>query len=319
MKNNELSDNKWFAVVNPNAGNRAIKREWKMIHREMTSKGLNFDYALTEHPFHTLEIVDDALKKGYRKIIAIGGDGTLNEAANAMLDFKDFHPDTHLLALIPAGTGNDWGRMFNVPKKGVQAVKTVIKGKEFTQDVGVITYFDNGQQKKRYFINIAGMGFDALVAQKTNKQRAEGKSNAYSYLINLLTSFLQYKPSMIQVEIDGTKYNFNAFSISVGICRYNGGGIMQLPNAIPDDGLLDITIIKKFGLGSVLSLLRNLYNGQFVKHPKVSTFTAKRVTILSKKPGFMMEADGESLGQAPFEITIIPRSLRLIIGSWNSQ
>lgn len=81
MKNNELSDNKWFAVVNPNAGNRAIKREWKMIHREMTSKGLNFDYALTEHPFHTLEIVDDALKKGYRKIIAIGGDGTLNEAA----------------------------------------------------------------------------------------------------------------------------------------------------------------------------------------------------------------------------------------------
>jgi diacylglycerol kinase (ATP) len=230
-----------------------------------------------------------------------------------MIGFDGFNTDDYQLALIPVGTGNDWGRMFNIPKNYKPAIQTILENKTFIQDVGRITYLNGEKPESRYFLNIAGMGFDAMVAQKTNTQKAAGKGNALSYFINLFTSLFQYKPRIIQVELDEDKYNFNTFSMSVGICKYNGGGMMQLPAAIPDDGLLDITVIKKIGLGTVIAQLRNLYTGQFIKHPKVATFTAKNVKISSKKSGFMMEADGESLGQAPFEITILPKALKVIV------
>lgn len=304
---------KWFVVVNPNAGNRKIKRDWGEIKKWLTKSGLNFDFAMTDRPLHAIELANEALKKGFKHFIAIGGDGTLNEVANSMIGFDGFNTDDYLLALIPVGTGNDWGRMFNIPKNYKPAIQTILEGKTFLQDVGRITYLNGEKPESRYFLNIAGMGFDAMVAQKTNNQKAAGKGNALSYFINLFTSLFQYKPRILQVELDNDKYNFNTFSMSVGICKYNGGGMMQLPAAIPDDGLLDITVIKKIGLGTVIAQLRNLYTGQFIKHPKVATFTAKNVKISTKKSGFMMEADGESLGQAPFEITILPKALKVVV------
>ncbi|MBE0640269.1 MAG: diacylglycerol kinase family lipid kinase [Bacteroidales bacterium] len=305
---------KWFVVVNPNAGNRKIKRDWPEIKKLMANQGLAFDFAMTEGPLHAIELTGKALLKGYKKFIAIGGDGTLNEVANAMINFEGYNAAEYLLGLIPVGTGNDWGRMFNIPKNYKPAINTIAEGKTFLQDVGKISYFNGEKPETRYFINIAGMGFDALVAQKTNRQKAAGRGNVLSYFVNLFTSLFQYESRIIQVELDDKKFNFHTFSMSVGICKYNGGGMMQLPNAIPDDGLLDITIIKKIGLGTVLAQLRNLYTGRFIKHPKVATFTARNVKITSRKNGFMMEADGESLGQAPFDVNILPRALKVIVG-----
>lgn len=314
MNQQAMDLDKWFVVVNPNAGNRKIKRDWPEIRKVMTRSGLKYDFAMTEGPLHAIELAGEALKKGFNKFIAVGGDGTLNEVANALIDFEGFKPDQYVLGLIPVGTGNDWGRMFNIPKNYKPAIKTITEGKSFLQDVGRISFFNGEKPETRYFINIAGMGFDAMVAQKTNRQKAAGKGNAVSYFVNLFTSLFQYESRIIQVELDDEKFNFNTFSMSVGICKYNGGGMMQLPNAIPDDGLLDITVIKKIGLGTLLAQLRNLYTGQFIKHPKVATFTAKNVKISSRKSGFMMEADGESLGQAPFEVSILPKALRVIVG-----
>ncbi|HRW96449.1 MAG TPA: diacylglycerol kinase family lipid kinase [Bacteroidales bacterium] len=314
MDNKNVSINDWFVVVNFNAGNRKISRDWPVINKALTKAGIKFDFAITQWPLHAIKLTGDALKKGFKKFISVGGDGTMNEIANALLNFEDFKTEDFILGLIPVGTGNDWGRMFFIPKKYNLAVNTIAAGHSFRQDVGLISFRNGNQNDSRYFLNIAGMGFDAMVAQKTNIQKAAGKGNALSYFINLLTSLFQYKPQIIQVEIDDDKYNFNTFSMSVGICRYNGGGMMQLPNAIPDDGLLDVTVIKKIGPGTIMAQLRNLYTGQFVKHPKVATFTAKKVKIQSKKNGFMMEADGESLGQAPFEITLKPRALKVIVG-----
>ncbi len=300
-------------VVNPNAGNRRIMRDWDKISKRMEKMKLSFDFVMTRRAEHAIELTGEALRQGYKKFIAVGGDGTLNEVANALLSFKSFNTQDYLLGLIPVGTGNDWGRMFGISNKYKLAIDTIVEGRTLLQDVGTITYHDNSTQHSRFFLNIAGMGFDAMVAQKTNRQKAAGKSNPLSYFANLFTSLFQYKSRIIQVEIDDDKYNFNTFSMSVGICKYNGGGMMQLPNAIPDDGLLDVTIIKKIGLGTLLAQLRNLYTGQFIKHPKVATFQAKSVRISSKKSGFMMEADGESLGHAPFEVNILPRALKVLV------
>lgn len=314
MKKDIPKENVWFLVVNPNAGNRKIQREWPGIEKLLKTYLPEYDFAMTERPYHALELASKAVSAGYRKFITVGGDGTLNEVVNAIFDQDKIPHSEFVVGLIPVGTGNDWGRMFKIPKSHKEAIETIVDSRTFVQDVGLIRYYQDHEPRHRYFINIAGMGFDAMVAQKTNRQKEQGKGNALSYFYNLFTSIFEYKPRIVQVDFDDVQYHFNIFSMSTGICKFNGGGMMQLPNAIPDDGLLDITVIKKVGLGTLLAQLRNLYTGQFVKHPKVATFRAKQVKIECKKGRFMMEADGESLGHAPFEVTLIQKALKIIVG-----
>lgn len=305
--------NKWFVVVNPNAGNRKIKRDWPRIKKLLDASCLDFDYVHTEYALHAFSLTRDAIARGYRNFVAMGGDGTFNEVVNGFFTQQDVDVAKLKIGLVPVGTGNDWGRMFQIPEDYKKAIDLICEDKTFVQDVGQISYFDNGEMKVRYFANVAGMGFDALVAQKTNRQKAEGKGNALAYMYNLFTGLFEYKPAINDVFVDGKKFVFNTFSISVGICRYNGGGMMQLPDAMPDDGLLDMTVIKKIGLGTLLAQLRNLYTGTFIKHPKVATFRARNIRIHCHRRGFMMEADGESLGESPFEINITPLALTTII------
>lgn len=313
MTDEQMIKTRWFVVVNPNAGNRKIKRDWKKIEFLLEKAEIDFEHATTEGAMHAAELTKDAIARGFRKIIAVGGDGTFNEVINGFFLQKDVEVEELLIALIPVGTGNDWGRMFGIPNDYKKSINIISKGKTFVQDVGRISYFVGDDLHTRYFANIAGMGFDALVAQKTNKQKAEGKGNALVYFYNLFTGLLEFKPAVTDFFVDGKKFSFNTFSISVGICRYNGGGMKQLPDAIPDDGLLDMTIIKKIGLGTVFAQLRNLYTGSFVRHPKVATFRGSNIRIHSRKKGFMMEADGESLGESPFEVTIITKALKTVI------
>lgn len=315
MTNSKNQQNQWFVLVNPNAGNRRIKRDWYKIRKLLQEAGLEYNFALTERALHAVEITKKAIKNGFRKFIAVGGDGTFNEVVNGFFLQKAVDVEAFTVGIIPVGTGNDWGRMFAIPNDYRRAIDIIVRGKTFVQDVGRISYFAEDEPKSRYFVNIAGMGFDALVAQKTNKQKAEGKGNALAYFYNLFTGLFEYKPAVTDFFVDGRKFSFNTFSVSVGICKYNGGGMKQLPDAIPDDGFLDMTIIKKIGMGTIFAQLRNLYTGTFVKHPKVATFRARNIRIQSQRKGFMMEADGESLGESPFEVTIISKALKTIINT----
>ena len=310
--------NKWCIVVNPNAGCRKIKHDWPEIENLLQLAGIEFSFEFTKGPLHAIELVTNAIRKGERNFIAVGGDGTFNEVANGIISQNKVDQDEFILAAIPVGTGNDWGRMFGIPAEYKQAIDIIIKGNTFVQDVGKVLYHDNNTPKTRYFVNVAGMGFDALVASKTNKQKEAGKkASPLSYFVNLLTSLFEYKPKQIKLEVDGESRDFNTFSLTVGICRYNGGGMMQSPNAIPDDGLLDVTVIKKIGIGTLAVQLKNLYNGTFVRHPKVFTKRGSRVKINTLKSNFSLEADGESLGHGPFEFSILPRALRVVIGEKN--
>ena len=309
---------KWFVVVNPNAGSRTIKHDWPKIKMLLSDAGFEFGFVFTDGPLHAIELVKEAILNGERNFIAVGGDGTFNEVANGIFSQNDVNQDDLMLAAIPVGTGNDWGRMFGIPVDYKQAIEIITKGNTFVQDVGKVIYYDNDTSKTRYFVNVAGMGFDALVAKKTNKQKETGKKGgALSYFVNLLTSLFEYKPKQIQLEVDGESWDFNTFSMTVGICRFNGGGMMQSPNAIPDDGLLDVTVIKKIGMGALAIQLKNLYNGTFIRHPKVFTSRGSRVKVDPLKSNFSLEADGESLGHGPFEFSILTRVLRVIIGEKN--
>jgi len=313
-KNKPEGSGKWYAVVNANAGNRKISRDWEKIEKLFKEASIEIEAAFTEGPMHAIELTKEAIKSGFRKFLVVGGDGTLNEVINAFFLQDEVDPREFLTGLIPVGTGNDWGRMYHIPVNYAEAIEIIKRGETFTQDVGKVIYQEEGGVRERYYINIAGMGFDALVAHKTNLEKEKGRSGTFSYFKNLLTSLFEYKPRVINLEIDNKKFTYNTFSITVGICRYNGGGMMQSPKAIPDDGMLDLTLIKKIGFATIAAQLKNLYSGTFISHPKVMTFRATEININSAQSGFSLEADGESLGSGPFNFSILPRMINVVIG-----
>jgi YegS/Rv2252/BmrU family lipid kinase len=303
----------WFFIVNPNAGSRKCEKDWPEILKQTHKKGLDFDFKLTEYRLHATEIAQSAILRGYRKLVVVGGDGTLNEVVNGVLSQKTVSSVDICVGMITVGTGNDWGRMFQIPHDYKEAIDVLIKGDTFLQDGGIVTYQNSHSTKERYFVNIAGIGFDAAVVEQTNHMKDGGSGGTYAYLKSLVTSLIRYKPTRIKIEVDGRKIENDVFSMSVGICKYNGGGMMQLPDAVPNDGLFDITVINKISRGDVILSLPKLYNGKIGSHPKVSTYSGERVLVQSDPPIYL-ETDGESLGHTPLEFKIIPKSLRMIIG-----
>jgi len=317
IKSTNTLTNHWVIFVNPNAGTKKGEKDWYTISRLLKDHQIKFTEFVTKRKEHAISLTLKSIKKGHRKFIVVGGDGTLNEVVNGIFLQEDVPSDEFIVGMIPVGTGNDWCRMFNVPFKYEKAVKLISKQNTFIQDIGKVSYYDSEICKTRYFINVAGMGYDAIVAAKTNKDKSLGRGGPLVYLKNLFTSLLFYKHTNTNIYIDHDEKPISnqTFSLSVGICKYNGGGMMQLPYAIADDGIFDLTLMKKLGKFTVLKEVKNLFDGSFVKHPKVETFTGKNIRITSD-PDIHIEVDGESLGHSPFEFEIIPGSLRVITGNF---
>ena len=181
------------------------------------------------------------------------------------------------------------------------------------QDAGMVKYYTGEKRESRYFINIAGLGFDALVVEKTNRQKDRGRKGVLLYFWNILTNLFYYKFTITEITVDGQHVKNETFTISLGIGKYTGGGMMQTPNAIPDDGLFDLTVIKKMRKGEIIRSLKRLYDGTILDHPKVESYTGKKITINSK-PEINLEVDGESLGHSPIEFDIVPRCVQIIAG-----
>jgi diacylglycerol kinase (ATP) len=217
--------------------------------------------------------------------------------------------------MIPVGTGNDGCRMFNIPFDYLKAVQVLKQKKIFLQDAGKVTYYHKEQQVKRYFMNVAGMGYDALVAKKTNMLKEKGLGGPLTYMYFVFASLFQYQFIEAVIEVDGKPaFKGEIFSMNVGICKYNGGGMMQVPHAIPDDGLLDVTLIKRTSKWIVVRYARKLYDGSLVNLPMVETFRGENIRIRSTGKVFL-ETDGESLGHTPFTFEIVPRCIRIVTGN----
>ncbi len=307
---------RWLVIVNPTAGVGKAAKDWPQIEQLLINKGFDFKAVLTRHPFHAISLTRDLVQQhGYQKIIAVGGDGTLNEVVNGIFQQNRFPTTEIMLGMITVGTGNDWGRMYEFPKKYKKAIRILKNERTFLQDVGKVKYRYDSENKSRYFINMAGMGYDALVAKKTNLMKARGKGGTLAYLYNLVTGLFQYKNTHLHIKVDDKEVlNDKVFSLSIGICKFNGGGMMQLPKAVPDDGLFDITVIRKTSKFRVVKNIKNLYDGSFIKLPEVSVFTGKKITITSVPPhSIYLETDGESLGNSPLDFEIVPKAVKLII------
>jgi len=310
----KISEDKWLIIVNPNAGARKGAKDWPEISQYLNEADLSHICVLTEHRDHANRITMESIEKGYRNIAVVGGDGTMNEVVNGIFSQQVVPSSDITLGMIPVGTGNDWSRMFGIPFDYRGAIEILKKSRTFLQDVGKIHYFKKEEPQVRYYMNIAGMGYDALVAKKANLQKEKGKGGPLTYFYFIFSGLFQYKFIDAVIEIDDQLvFKGEIFSMNVGICKYSGGGMMQVPFAIPDDGLLDVTLIKKAPKWMVIRYANKLYDGTLVDLDFVNTYKGKSVRIRATGKLYL-EADGESLGNSPFVYEILPRSLKIVTG-----
>ena len=321
QKKDTYKDVEWLVIVNPNAGNKKGEKDWPEIKQLLEKSGFKTMALFTEYKLHAVSLTKKAIEEDYKNIIVVGGDGTLNEVLNGITSQQIIAIKDIKVGMIMVGTGNDWGRTFKIPHKYQDAIDTIKMGKIFLQDIASVTYPEKNARTKRYFINMAGLGFDGLVADKTNQMKERGKGGTLAYIINLILGLYQYSAKKINVSIDGVEVlSGKIFSIVVGIGKYNGGGMMQAPDAVPDDGQFEITIFKSVSKLRLIINLHRLYFGTIRKVPFVKAYKGKNVCIESvPSGGILLEVDGESLGKGPYEFQIHTKALQVIINEVNMK
>ncbi len=302
----------WFAIVNPRASSGKSVKIWNGVCDRMINENIGIITANTNCPNHATDLAASAVQKGYRKFIGVGGDGTINEIVNGLLKQREVPSHEIILTQFPIGTGNDWCRSLSIPLNPDAVISLIKNEMTMRHDVGLAHYQHNSSKQSRYFINMAGMGFDAYVAQKANMAKQQGRSSSFSYITSLLASLFQYHSSNADLKIDDNPHHLRLFSMNAAIGRFSGGGMMPAPKAIPNDGVLDFTIIQDMSKLDVLRNIKGLFDGSFITHPKVHRATGMRMSLDSDPP-IGLELDGESAGQSPITIEIVPNALQVII------
>lgn len=310
-------NNKWLIIVNPAAAIGKCGKDWPEIEKIFIKEGFDYDAILTTHPGHAIDIVrDNITAKGYQKIISIGGDGTNNEVINGIFSQQRFATTEITMGVVPVGTGNDWIRTFDIPMEYETNIQIIKAGHTFAHDIGKLTYYNDGDPKIRYFLNASGTGLDEMVCNTTNTMKRNGKGGTIRYLISLVKCILTYKITHIQLTIDDELvFDDSILNLSIGNCRFNGGGMMTMPKAIPNDGLFDVTVIKKVSIFKFAANVKNLYDGTFInKINEVKTFRGSRIRIVSIPPhSLLVETEGENLNNSPFDFEMLPKAINMIV------
>jgi len=311
----ESATQKWFVIVNPVAGGGRGLDDFPQISKLLREAQILCEPVFTEHKFHATELTVMAVKEGYRKIIVVGGDGTLHEVVNGLFIQQVVRPDEVLLAVVAVGTGNDWVRTFGISDRHDEAIRAIREERSFLQDVGVVSYEEAHFRQSRYIANVAGVGFDAFVIRKLTHLRKKGRTSRWRYTWCMVRSFFRYKSTGIKVWVDDRLvYNNLLLSIALGICKYNGGGIQQLPEAVADDGMLDLTLIRPVHFWHILFRFRYLFNGGIYRIRHVLRERGSRIRIESS-PEVSVEADGEILGETPLEFSVVSKAIRIVVSA----
>ena len=298
-------------IVNPVAANGAVGKRWPQMRDILQAEGGQFDASLTKGPNHAIELAREALSAGYRTIVAVGGDGTLNEVVNGLVNEGRVDPKVNL-GIIPSGTGADSVRTLGIPPDYRTACHRLLCSQPGCIDLGVITCVSEGREVRRYFLNVAGLGFDGEVAERTNRS-SKALGGTLPFLSSLFVKLLTYQNKTVEITLDGQqRLQQKANSVLVCNGRYAGGGMHIGPHAALDDGLFDVIVIGDASRLEIVANLPRIYRGTHLSHPKVDEYRAREVRVQARERMFL-QADGELIGEAPATFQIIPQALHVLV------
>lgn len=307
----------YFFIVNPRAGSGKTMFEWLPAERKLKRLGIPCDIAMTDHKRHATALAYEAASKGYRKIIAVGGDGSLHETFNGICRWcarTGTPTEEFLLGVVPIGSGNDWIRSLGVPNDTSEVVDLIRKNSVGVMDVVKVK---SSGGRLAYMANIGGVGFDSHVCKRVNIQKESGRRGKMIYLNSLRYTIFNLKPVYISVVADGEViFTGQCFSVALGNGRYSGSGMRQVPLAVMDDGLLDYAVIPKAPLAKVLKELPRLFSGTLNQSEYVISGKCRSLQIvpMDEQSADIFELDGEIEGLLPMSVEITGHQINVIKG-----
>ena len=300
-------------MVNPASGAGKAGREWAGIETWLPSSGLPYEVALTTRPNEATEITERAVRESRAVVVAVGGDGTLNEVVNGFFRNGAPIPTTTKLAMVPLGTGGDFRRTLRIPSDPKQAVDVLRSGLVRRVDAGCVTYTtEDGSTGVRHFINIAdaGLGGDVVYSMGNGTKRF----GSTSYRLGGLRALLTYRNKPMTAVIDNATYEIpKAQQVVVANCQFFGGGMQMAPSASCTDGVFDVILIKNAGKLETVRGMNSIMSGKHLDqaNPNYELVYGKRISVTSPEK-VRLDIDGEAIGFLPAVFEIQPGAIEFI-------
>jgi diacylglycerol kinase (ATP) len=301
-----------LAVVNPASANRTTGRAWPSISAKLKAAGLEHEAVITSRPAEATELTRKALRDGFRTIVAVGGDGTVNEVVNGFFEDGKWVGAGARLGLVSHGTGGDLRKTLGLPKNEDAAIERLVAGRTKKLDLGRAEFVGpDGARSIRHFINIGDLGLGGDTAVRVNRT-TKVFGGKVSFLWGTLATVAGYRNKDLEIVIDGgAPIKGRMCMVVVANGQYFGGGMRIAPEAIMDDGIFDIVTVGDLGKLELLMNIGKVYSGRHIGHPKVGLYRGREVTVTSPQPA-LIELDGEQPGRTDVTFSILPGLLDVI-------
>jgi diacylglycerol kinase (ATP) len=292
-------------LVNPASAAGSTSRRWPEIAHRAAALGLTGDALVSERPGHLSELAREAVRHGARRLVVVGGDGSVHEVVNGIAGTADIE-----LAVVPRGTGWDFARALRIPRRLEDAIATALDGEVREIDLGHATFRTwAGDDATAYFANVGSAGISGAIARRAN-ETSKAFGGKVSYYWATLAAYFSWKTDVIRVSVDGETREGRMIDVLVANGRFVAGGMMLCPEAEPDDGTFDTLLIGDVTTRDLLFVLPKTYRGRHLPHPRLELLRGRTVSVDADEP-LPIELDGEQPGTTPARFQIVPRALRV--------
>ncbi len=299
-------------IVNPVSGGGRAGREWSAIEAWLPSTGISYQAFMTTRALEATEMAERAVRESRPVIVAVGGDGTLNEVVNGFFHNGAPIPTTSRLAMVPLGTGGDFRRTLKIPLDPKAAVQVLQSGVPRRLDAGCVSYTaSGGTTAVRHFINIADAGIGGEVVRRVNK--GSKRLGGATFKVASLMALLAWKNKPMNVVIDGVAHDLKAMQVVVANCQYFGGGMRMAPTASPTDGVFDVILVGDAGKIETIRGIGTIQSGAHLDehNPHYQFMYGKRISVTSPEE-VRLDLDGEESGFLPALFEIQPGAIEFI-------
>ncbi len=303
----------WHFLVNPAAGQGKARRQWQKLLPRLQAAFPRMTWAESSDRTGMKQLAEAAVRAGHVWLVGVGGDGTHHDIINGIVATGAMEEVTY--APLPLGTGNDWIRSIGIPKNMDRWLQLMHYGDTISHAVGKLTYFDRTSpevtsvKKVSYFLNVAGMAYDSVVVRYSDQARYKHR---LLYPLSTLLYLKSFTVPTVRIDYDGKSFTGPVHTINFGIGRYSGGGMRLVPHADPEADTLALTFARQLPVWKILLESWRFYAGSIGQLTEVTTDHVRRVTVAAIAGTAELEADGEWLGVAPVEVSLLPERLRVI-------
>jgi diacylglycerol kinase (ATP) len=303
-------------VVNPVAGSGRMRRRWPGIEQVLTRQLGALDVKKTTGPGEACDLARQLSMDGAELVIAVGGDGTVSETVDGLLQARGATGHAADLAIVPVGTGSDLARGLGIAVDIDRLAARIAGGDKRMIDAGCVNYVgDDGALASRHFVNIASLGLSGPTDRAVNAAKSGGRfSGRLVFLFHTVREMLRYKFQNVRVTVDGGEpIEARIALVAIANAPYFGGGMKIAPDAAPDDALFEVVIVRGVSKFSLLMDLRLVYSGSHKSLPSCTILRGKKIVVEPlgnlDANAALLDIDGESPGRIPATFEVIPAAI----------